>query len=428
MFLEFPEVNVKVEGMDKVILPKMVKIRQKFEDDQIDDLGAHLDKELDKLSTKGEFKDKNICITVGSRGVPGLDTMVKTLVDKLKSWGAKPFIIPAMGSHGGGTAEGQEEMIAGFGITEANMGCPIKASMEVVQVGELKDKTPVYCDKYAYESDGVVVFNKVKPHTEMRGPWESGLCKMMAIGLAKHKGASMFHMKGFPAFTEGIPELADVFMANVPIAFGVAFVQNAYDEISELEVIEKENIKQRDKELQTIAKRRIPNFKFKDLDVLVIDQIGKNISGNGMDPNIVERNFFMSFHDILNVQRIFIRGLTEGTHHNATGIGLCDVSTRKCLNQVDWETTWVNCITATAPNGGRIPVYMNNDRDALKLAIRCCVNIDYSKATVARIKDTLHTFEIEVSEALYEKIKDRDDVEKLSEPYEIEFDNEGYMI
>lgn len=429
MFIDFPESNIKVEGMEKVNIPKMVKIKQKYDDFKINDLKKCVSDEMDnKLNSKDSYKGKRICITAGSRGIPEIDIMMREIVDKLKSWGAEPFIIPAMGSHGGGTAEGQLEMIAGYNITEETMGVPIISSMEVVQIGELEDKTPVYCDKHAFESDGIVVLNKIKPHTEFRGEHESGLIKMMAIGLAKHKGASMFHMKGFSRFPEGLSQLFDVFMEKAPIAFGVAIVQNAYDEISEFEVIEKENLKERDKELLKIAKDRIAKFKFEHVDVLIIDQIGKNISGNGFDPNVVGRNFGNNFGDILSVQKIFVRGLSEGTHHNGIGIGLADVTTRRCVRDIDWSISWVNTITATAFNGARIPIYMNNDKDALKLAIRGCVNIDFNNVKVARIKDTLHTYEIEVSENFAKELAARDDVEIISEPYELKFDNDNFII
>lgn len=261
-FINFPPMDIKVEGMEDIKIPKMMRIKQIYDSSRIQDLKGWIEKEMENnLSNKGSFKGKRICITVGSRGIPDLDVIVKTIIDKLKEWGANPFIVPAMGSHAGGTAEGQKEYLIGYNIKEETMGVPILSSMEVVQIGELPDKTPVYCDKNAYESDGIVVLNKIKPHTDFRGKHESGMAKMMAIGLAKHKGASMFHMKGFPSFPERIPQVCNIFLKNAPVAFGVGIVQNAYDEISNLEVMEKEHILDRDAALLLEAKDKIAKFK-----------------------------------------------------------------------------------------------------------------------------------------------------------------------
>ena len=433
MFIDFPEVNIKVEGMEGIKIPKMVKVKQTYDDTRILDIPGHMNNELDNLpeATKAGVKGKSICITAGSRGIPELDVMIKCVVDKLKEWGAEPFIIPAMGSHGGGVAEGQLEILEGYGITEKAMGCPVRATMEVVKIGDLKDGTPVYCDKYAAEADGIVVLNKVKPHTEFKGYHESGMIKMMAIGLAKHKGASMFHMKGFARFAEGIPELGDVFLSKKNIVFGVGIVQNAYDFISEIEVMETSKIKERDAALLKIAKDRIPKFKFPNTEVLIIDEIGKNISGNGFDSNVIGLCFDRKTHDfdgIFDFQKLVIRGLTEGSHHNGNGIGVADFSTRRCLNSIDWEATWVNGITATIVGGIRIPVYLNNDYDAIRLAIRTCVNIHFDDVRIVRVKNSLEMSEIEVSENMIPEIKDIPGVEIVGEPFELNFGDDGYLV
>jgi hypothetical protein len=299
--------------------------------------------------------------------------------------------------------------------------------MEVIQVGNLKDGTAVFCDKNACCSDGIVILNKVKPHTDFRARHESGLAKMMAIGLAKHTGASQFHMKGFASFAERIPEVCGVLLKNVPIAFGVGIVQNAYDKISSIEVMDKDKILEKDAELLEVAKAGIANFKFKDIDVLIIDEIGKNISGNGADPNITGRSNSPGFENILNLKKLFIRSLNEETHHNGCGLNLADITTRRCLNNIDFETTWINCITATMLEGGKIPMYQENDRDALMLAIRTCNNIDLKNAKVVRIKDTLSMEYIEVSEGYYQECENNLAIEILSEPFEIQFDEEGFM-
>ncbi|MEA5082975.1 MAG: DUF362 domain-containing protein [Lachnospiraceae bacterium] len=427
-FIEFPEMSFRVENMEDIKLPKMVKIRQKYPNDKIEDIKSFLIAELDKLGNKSDLKGKRIAITAGSRGIPDLDIIIRTVCDKLKEWGAEPFIIPAMGSHGGGTVEGQLEVINGYGITEEAMGVPILATMDVELVGKMPDGTLIYCDKYAYEADGIVLLNKVKPHTDFKGEHESGLLKMIAIGIAKHKGASWFHMQGFDTFAERIPIVAKEFLAKMNVVFGIGLVQNAYDEISELEVIEKDKIVERDHELLQVAKKRLAKLKFDNIDVLVVDKIGKNISGEGEDPNVTGRSFMPGFEDEFHTQKLFIRGLTEESHHNACGLGMADITTRRCLNTVDWESTWINLGTNTMIDGGKIPVYLNNDKEALTLAIRTCRKIDYNTARVARIPDTLHLDEIEISESLVPDVLGRDDVEIISEPYDFPFDEEGFMI
>ena len=354
--------------------------------------------------------------------------IIRAICDKLKEYGAKPFIVPAMGSHGGGTTEGQVELIAGYNITEKSMGVPILASMDVIQISTLKDGTPVYCDRYAAESDGIVVFNKVKPHTNFRGRHESGIAKMMAIGLAKHKGASMFHMQGFHTFANRIPEVCEEFLRHAPIAFGIGLVQNAYDEISELEACEPGDILETDARLLEVAKAKIAQFKFKNIDVLIVDQIGKNISGGGMDPNVNGRSLNPGFEDLMNIKKIFVRGLTEETHHNACGIGCADITTLRCVNDVDWGATWINLTTSTELRGGSIPIYANNDREALMIAIRTCNGIDMKNARVVRIKDTLSLEHIEVSTAYYDEIKENPEIQIIGEPFDLSFGNDGYLV
>ena len=427
MFIDFPAVNAKMEGLDQVVLPRMVKIRQKYDPYQIQDVPGHLRRELEgKVKDKGSLAGKEIAITAGSRGIPFYQEITRTLVDWLKAQGAKPFIVPSMGSHAGATAEGQVEMLATYGITEENMGCPIRASMEVEELGVLEDGTPIYCDKYAYHSDGIVVVNKVKPHTSFKGPHESGLLKMMVIGLGKHKGAATIHMRGYEEFSRLLLEGGGLYLKKAPILFAVGLVQNAYDDISDLEVIEKENIIARDAALLEIAKAKLAKFKFPDTDVLIIDQIGKNIGGAGFDPNVVALRDRI-YPGALVSQNIFVRGLTQETHHNASGIGTIEVTTLRCVRDVDWAITWTNMMTANFLPGCRIPCFAENDREALRWAIRTCTGIDYSDARVVRIKDTMHMEEIQVSENLARELQGRDDVEILSEPFDIDFGADGYI-
>jgi len=427
-FIEFPKVDIKIEGMENIKAPKMFRIRQLYDSAQITDISGHIRRQMaENLKEPGRFCGKKLCITAGSRGIPDLDNIIRTIVDELKSLGAEPFIVPAMGSHGGATADGQRELLATFNITEQSMGVPVKSSMDVVLIGELPDGTPLYCDKYAAESDGIVLLNKVHPHTDFRGKHESGLAKMLAIGLAKHVGASLFHMKGFASFPERIPQVCDIFIEKLPIAFGVGIVKNAYDKICNIEIMEKEFILEKDAELLRIAKANLGLFKLNDIDVLVIDEIGKNISGNGFDPNIVGRCSSPGFDGILNLKKLFIRGLNEETHHSGCGISNADATTRRCLGSIDVETTWINVVTSTMLNGGSLPMYMETDLEVLRLLIRTCNGIDFENPRIVRIKNTLCMDEIEVSEAFLDECRAHPEIEILSAPHEIEFDADGFM-
>ena len=242
--IDFPEIHFPIQGLDEVTLPRMARVRQLYASDRIEDIPAHLRGELARGQYADLVRGKRIAVTVGSRGIPHNAEIVRTICAQLKDWGAAPFIVPAMGSHGGGTVAGNLEILAGYGITEANVGAPICASMDVVQIGALDDgaDTPVYCDRFAAEADGIVVYNKVKPHTDFKGEHESGLLKMMAIGLAKHKGCSGLHRRGFDTFAENIPKAAKVFLAKMPVVFAVGVVQNAYDDISEIRVYPREKV------------------------------------------------------------------------------------------------------------------------------------------------------------------------------------------
>lgn len=427
MFIEFPESHVKVQGSEDVVIPEMVTIHESYDPQKIDDVCGHLRAEIEKLPDHGSYEGKRIAITVGSRGIPELDGMTRTICDVLKEWGAKPFIVPSMGSHAGATAEGQTEMLAGYGITEETMGVPILSSMDVVQYGEL-DGIPLYCDKYAMESDGIVIFNKVKPHTDFRGPHESGLAKMIAIGIAKHKGAAMFHSFGFHRFAELIPPVAEQFVQKCPVAFGVGVVQNAYDDICRIEACTPDDMLDCDKRLLVEAKDRMAKFKFDDVDLLIIDEIGKNISGNGHDPNVTGRNITHSFDGVLNLKKMYVRGLTPEAHHNGNGLSACDIALRRVLNDVDWDVTWTNGFTTGILTSGMIPPYVETDEEAIRLCLRTIYQLDYNKARVVHIKNTLELGEIQVSKALWEDIKDVDGISYVSGPEPMKFDEKGDLV
>ncbi len=429
MYIEFPSADVKIEGMEGVTIPPMIQIRQKYDTYKIENLASHLRSQLEKLDN-AQLAGKQICITAGSRGIPHMALLYRTVCDFLRERGASPFLVPAMGSHGSATAEGQLEVLVRYGITEETMGAPVLSSMDVVEYAQLDNGTPLYCDSYAARADGILIMHKVKPHTDYRARHESGLAKMIAIGISKHKGATEFHKLGFEHFAQRIPECAQLFLEHFPVIGGVGIVQNAYDEICTIEAATAEKLLDLDARLLEEAKAKIPKFKFQDLDLLIIDQIGKEISGFGADPNVTGRTNGIAedFQGVLNLNKLFIAGLTEQTHHNGAGIGGADITTRRCLNSIDWTSTWTNIITSSRIKGACIPMYMNTDQEAIRLGIRSCTAADFSHIRVARIKNTLELNEILVSPALYKTIKDRADVELLQEAREMAFDEEGFLL
>ncbi len=429
-FFNVPEMHFYVEGLDAIKIPKFVRVRQKFDDKRVEDIPARVKETLDDLKINKDIKGKTVAITVGSRGIPDSHLIVRAMGEKIREWGGEPFVVPAMGSHGGGTVEGNMGILESYGITEESIGMPIKASMEVVPYAVLPaEPAPmeVYCDKIASEADYIVLYNKVKPHTNFHGYNESGICKMVAIGIAKHKGCSYFHMQGFDSFAERVPLVAKTFIEKMNVLFGIGVVQNAYDVISDIEAFEPENILEGDHKLLEIARKKLPQFMYKDLDVLIIDRIGKNISGAGADPNVTGRSDNPGFEDDLHAKKVIIRGLTEETHHNGVGLGIADITTRRCINDCDWDQIYINVTSNSQPQGAKMPLYMNTDYDAIRLAIRCCVRTDFTKPKIARILTTLDLTEFEVSLPLAEAMKDIPGFEVISEPYDLQFHEDGYM-
>lgn len=314
LYIEFPHAEVKIEGMEHIEVPGMLHIRQRYDPTKIDDLAGHLTRQLEALPQQN-LCGKRIAVTAGSRGIPHIALLYRTVCAYLRRCGAEPFLVPAMGSHGGGTAEGQTDILAAYGLTEESVGAPIRSCMDVVEYGRLDNGTHLYCDRLAAEADGIVVMNKVKPHTDFRAEHESGLTKMIAIGIAKHKGATEFHRLGFEHFAQRLPQAAERFLQAYNVPFAVGIVQNAYDEICTLEAAPGGELLALDAKLLREAKQKIPRLKCNSVDVLIIDRIGKEISGFGADPNVTGRTngIQADFAGVLDTQKIFIAGLTETT-------------------------------------------------------------------------------------------------------------------
>lgn len=410
-------------------VPQMVRIRQKFDGVRIDRPAETL---AELLKTQPDAMEhikpgQQVAIAVGSRGVANIADFTRVTIDAIKSAGAHPFIVPCMGSHGGATAEGQIEVLNHLGVTEEAMGAPIRSSMEVIKLDELPNGLPVYCDKIASEADAIVVINRVKPHTAFRGDIESGIMKMIAIGLGKQKGAEACHQLGFKYMAENVPKMARIMLEKLPIAFSVALVENAYDETCRIEILPSRDVEEREKQLLVEAKNRLPKILFDQIDVLVIDYIGKNISGDGMDPNVTGRYPTPYAHGGPDVTKMVVLDLTPETKGNANGVGTADFTTQRLVDKTDWPATYANGLTSTVCAPTKQATTLENDLYAIKAAVKTCNILDYTKCKLVRIKDTLHLGEIEISVNLLEEAKNHPDIEILTEPYDWTFDSEGNL-
>ena len=418
------KINVNISGGLDFQLPNMVKVRQKFSLPKLNSVYDEISKDFDNKKTNSRIKPgMTIAVGCGSRGIANISEATKAVVDFLLKCKAKPFIFPAMGSHGGATAEGQLKVLADYGITEDSMGCPVKSSMEVVELSKLEDGMPVYIDKYASEADGIVVISRIKPHTNFRAPIESGIVKMLTIGMGKIAGATALHSYGMDTFIDLLPKACKEIISKKNILFGVGLVENAADETAIAEIVHVENIFSREIELQKIAKNYMPRLLFDEIDVLVIDQIGKNISGAGMDPNITGRNSGGVKWDVKpDVKKIVVLGLTPETHGNATGIGMADVITYQVYKDLDISKTYANVITSTYLDGAAIPLIMNNSEEAIKLAAKTVNRVKVQDLKIVRIKNTLELINIEVSENMFDIVSSSDNnFEVTGKPYPWKF-------
>ena len=409
-------------------LPRFVKVSQEFDLSAISDINASVAQQFQRFADN-DLTGKSIAIGIGSRGIKQQPQVVRALIQELKTAGAKPFIIPAMGSHGGGSAEGQAAVLASYGYTEEGMGVPIRSSMEVVELGRIERNVPVYCDKLAMEADHIIMCNRVKPHTDFRARHESGLVKMVAIGMAKHAGATALHFHGMGNFNTLLPAATEVFLEKTRTLFGVAMVENAEENLKHIEFVATEDFFDRDAALLEMAKTSIPRLYFNSIDVLIIDEIGKDISGAGMDPNVTGRppSSLPGFDTGLSINRIVVRDLSEKTEGNSTGIGSADVTTQRLLRKVDWTKIYVNIVTAGVLEGARLPIVADSDRDAIGIALRGCFGVTSENSRIVRIRNTLEMTTVWASEPMIADIKVNPDQNLLSEPFHLEFDTDGRL-
>lgn len=404
-------------------LPRFLKVRQKFKNKSIENVDAEIRQGIKPYINN--LKNKRIAIGIGSRGICSINVIAKTVIDCLKEVGAKPFIVPAMGSHGGATENGQKQILSSYGITEETMGVPIDASMDVEFIGRYREDLPVYVSESALSADGIIIIPRIKPHTGFRGNVESGVCKMLCIGLGKQSGADSIHKKGFGRFRELIPAIGSMIAKKTKVLFALAVVENAYDKTYKIEFINKEEIIDLKKEealleesRELMAKIFIPKF-----DVLVIDEIGKNISGNGQDPNITGLYFTKYASGGPEFKKCAILDITGESHGNANGIGVSDVITRKLFDSIDFKAMYTNCFTSNYSEPCKIPMVASNSEDAIKIAVKTCIGVESQNSKIIWIKNTMELEKIIISEPLLQNAIENPNLEVLTPPENIEFVN-----
>ena len=414
--------------LEDVAFPKIVKARQNFPSPEPIGIEREIARELSRPQIASRVqRGSRIAVAVGSRGIAEIDRIARGVVKQLKELGGEPFIVPAMGSHGGATAEGQADVLAHLGITERTVGAPVMSSIEVVEIGTSPSGVTVYVDKLAHSADATVVINRVKPHTAFRGPIESGLLKMLAIGLGNDTGASAVHALGFERFDSLIPEMGRHILQNSNVIFGVAVVENAREKPVRLVAVEPERMEEVEKELLVEGRALMARILFPRLDVLVVCEIGKNISGDGMDPNVTGRYLSHLQGGEPDIQKVVVLDLTEETYGNALGIGMADVTTRRLVDKIDYYPMYVNSITSRVVKGAKIPVTVDTDKEAVAVALKSCWGVEPGDEKMMVIQNTLKLEEVYISEPMLDDARTLRDVEILGEPFDMAFDAAGTL-
>ncbi len=424
------ERQVVADLVKDTYVPRMFRVKQNFprpriEKEEIPDV-------INGLLSQEKFASRikpgmRIAITAGSRGVANVALTTRCIADFVKSRGASPFVVPAMGSHGGATAEGQKALLAGYGVTEENVGCPILSSMEVKKIGVNEEGGDVYIDKHAAEADGIILGCRIKPHTAFRGPYESGMMKMMAIGLGKQYGAEVCHEAGFKNMAKNVPLFGKCIIKNAPVLFAVPTIENAFDETCRILAVAAEDIEAQEPELLKEAFTYMPRILVDSCDVLIVDQIGKNFSGDGMDPNITGTFCTPYASGGIASQRVAVLDLSPETHGNGLGIGMASATTKRVYDQLDLASMYPNAITCTVLTGVRIPLVMESDKEAIQVCIKSCNEIDKKNPRVVRIPNSLQLEHIMLSEAYLDEIRDIPGLAVESEPEELPFDEDGNL-
>jgi len=413
-------------------LPHIFRIRQAFNSQQVDDIATAVQNGIQALPLASTVKPgQTVAVACSSRGITNYGLIVKEVVSSLKALELNPFIFPAMGSHGSATAMGQQQVLAHLGITKASTGAPVRSSLEVIQIGKTSHGVPVLLDKLASEADHVVLINRIKKHTEFEHEFESGLLKMMAIGIGKQAGAARYHQAMFSyGYADAISAIADVVMHQVPILFGVGIVENGYGQTAQIGICPRDQIKSQEIGLLKLAKQLAPSLPFREADVLFIDEMGKEISGSGFDTKVVGRigmPLVSPDPEYPKIKRIVVGDLTADTEGNATGVGIADFITQRLLDKIDRQASDMNNITGLSPEMGKIPIALASDQEALTVAIRCLGLVSPEKLKIMRIKNTSQLSEIEVSEAYAREFEGRSEIEIIRPKQPWDFDGEGNL-
>lgn len=409
-------------------IPQMIKIKQRFSGECIPDVEAEVRKQIDGTGISFPA-GASVAIAVGSRGIADIARIVKTTVEVLKAKGAAPFLVPAMGSHGGATAEGQEEVLKSYGITEETVGAPIRSSMQTVELFQGRLPARIFMDKHAYEADGIVVINRIKVHTDFHGATESGLMKMCVVGLGKHKQALEMHRFGVYGLRELVPAAARVILESGKITLGIGIVENAYDRTMAIRAVLPQDMEREELLLLELNRRNMPGLPVRQADILLIDEMGKDISGTGVDPNIIGRIRIRDQQEpeYPRISTIIAADLTEASHGNALGMGLADFITKRLCDKIDWKATYENVLTSTFTERGKMPVVADTDRKAMEYALRTCGRLEAGEVRALRIRNTLKLDEIYVSKPILEDIYGKDTIEVIG-TFRDMFDEDGALI
>lgn len=389
-------------------LPELYQVKQIFDRAALKEIEGTLKKELEKKYIKAKIHPgMKVAVAVGSRGIKNLYLIVKTVVDEILARGAEPFIVSAMGSHGNGTEEGQREILASYGITEENLGVKVVTTVDVSYLGMTESGKKIYFDKAAMEADAIIPINRVKLHTDFVGELQSGLCKMLVIGLGNQIGCSAIHEENPDDFAAIIEAAAGLILEKCNVAYGVAVIENAYDETFMIEAVPAEVLIEREKELVKIARTKMPLLIPPQIDVLIVEEIGKNISGAGYDPNILGKSSVLKQFclPVPEIKRMVLLGLTPQSHGNAIGIGLFDVTVKSVFDQLDYESMYANAIACRCIEDCRVPLVAENEDEAVRVAVKCIRNVGKDQLRIVKIKNTLELEYIQVSQTVLNDIR-----------------------
>jgi hypothetical protein len=413
---------------------RLVKIRQRFEAPMVPDLAEKVRDEVGLLLQRYRLESgSRVAITAGSRGINDAVEVYQAAVELLKEEGHQPFLFSSMGSHGRGTADGQRDLLKSLGVTEEKIGAPVLCSADVVQLGETEGPLaglPVYVSKEAAEADGLIAINRVKPHTSFHGPYESGLMKMLAVGMGRDKGASMVHRLGWSSMVESIESIGSAVLEQLPVIGGLAIIENAHEETALLKGLPGPEIPEGETQLLELARDYMPFLPVDQLDLCVVREMGKNYSGTGMDTNVIGRLRLQGIPEPAEpaIQYLGVLDLSEASHGNATGIGLADFTTERLVKKIDYEATYLNCLTSGGPVRAAVPMTLPTDEALFEAAWRALKPESISEVRLLIVNNTLHLEELWVAEALLKEVSDREGIEVVGEPLPLEFDSKGQIV